>query len=101
MNRQLILTSIINCFIFMFIIQANVMALDDISSMQCEGGIVSTGDSEDSVREKCGDPQQVLRPDPREPVVWVYNFGSTQFVYQVSIVNGQVERIQTGTYGGD
>ncbi len=101
MNRQLILTSIINCFIFMFIIQPNVMALDDISSMQCEGGIVSSGDSEDSVREKCGDPQQVLRPDPREPVVWVYNFGSTQFVYQVSIVNGQVERIQTGTYGGD
>ena len=101
MNRQLILTSIINCFIFMFIIQPNLMALDDISSMQCEGGIVSSGDSEDSVREKCGDPQQVLRPDPREPVVWVYNFGSTQFVYQVSIVNGQVERIQTGTYGGD
>ena len=101
MNRQLILTSIINCFIFMFIIQPNVMALDDISSMQCEGGIVSSGDSEDSVREKCGDPQQVLRPDPREPVVWVYNFGSTQFVYQVSIVNGQVERIQSGTYGGD
>jgi hypothetical protein len=101
MNRQLILTSIINCFIFMFIIQPNLMALDDISSMQCEGGIVSSGDSEDSVRQKCGDPQQVLRPDPREPVVWVYNFGSTQFVYQVSIVNGQVERIQTGTYGGD
>ena len=101
MNRQLILTSIINCFIFLFIIQPNVMALDDISSMQCEGGIVSSGDSEDSVREKCGDPQQVLRPDPREPVVWVYNFGSTQFVYQVSIVNGQVERIQSGTYGGD
>ena len=101
MNRQLILTSIINCFIFMLIIQPNVMALDDISSMQCEGGIVASGDSEDSVREKCGDPQQVLRPDPREPVVWVYNFGSTQFVYQVSIVNGQVERIQTGTYGGD
>lgn len=99
MNRKLILTLIINCFIFMFIIQPNVIALDDISSLQCDGGIVVSGDSEESVREKCGNPDQVLRPDPQEPVVWVYNFGSNQFVYQVSIVNGQVERIQTGKYG--
>ena len=101
MNRKLILTDRFIFFIFIFIIQPNVMALDDTSSMQCDGGIVAPGDSEDSVREKCGQPQQVLRPDPQEPVVWVYNFGSTQFVYHVSIVNGQVERIQTGTYGGD
>ena len=99
MDRKLILTLIINCFIFMFIIQPNVIALDDISSLQCDGGIVVSGDSEESVREKCGNPDQVLRPDPQEPVVWVYNFGSNQFVYQVSIVNGQVERIQTGKYG--
>jgi len=33
--------------------------------------------------------------------VWVYNFGSTQFASYVSIVNGQVERVQTGAYGGD
>jgi hypothetical protein len=100
MDRKLILTVII-CFIFSFVLKPNVIALDDTSSMQCNGGIVLPGDSEDSVREKCGDPQQVLRPDPQEPVVWVYNLGSTQFVYRVSIVNGQVERIQTGTYGGD
>lgn len=101
MNRKLILTEVLYAFIFIFIIQANVIALDDTPSMQCAGGIVAPGDSEDSVREKCGEPQQVLRPDPQEPAVWVYNFGSTQFVYQVSIVNGQIERIQTGTYGGD
>ena len=100
MNRKIILTIAINCFIFIFIIQPDLMAQDDTPSMQCDGGIVAPGDSEDSVREKCGEPQQVLRPDPQEPVVWVYNFGSTQFVYQVSIVNGQVERIQTGAYGG-
>lgn len=101
MNRKLILTMVIPCFIFIFIAQPNVMALDDTSSMQCDGGIVAPGDSEDSVREKCGEPQKVLRPDPQEPVVWVYNFGSTQFTYHISIVNGQIERIQTGTYGGD
>jgi hypothetical protein len=99
MNRKIILAIAANFFIFLFIIQPNVTALDDTSSMQCESGIVAAGDSEDSVKEKCGPPQQVLRPDPQEPVVWVYNFGPTQLTYHVSIVNGKVERIQTGTYG--
>jgi hypothetical protein len=101
MNRKRILTEVLYAFIFIFIIQANATALDDTPSMQCAGGIVAPGDSQDSIREKCGEPQKVLRPDPQEPVVWVYNFGSTQFVYYVSIVNGLVERIQTGTYGGE
>ena len=93
MSLKMILTLFINTFIFVFVIQPNVMALDDTSSLQCDGGIVAPGDSEDSVREKCGDPQQVLTPDPQEPVKWVYDLGGT---YYVSIVNGKVERIQEG-----
>jgi len=54
---------------------------------------VAPGDSADSVKEKCGEPQQVLTPDPQEPIKWVYDFGGT---YYVSIVNGKVERIQVG-----
>ncbi len=99
MNRKRILTKAICALIFIFIFQPHLMALDDTSSMQCDGGIVAPGDPEDSVAEKCGQPQKVLRPDPQEPVVWVYNFGSTRLTYHVSIVNGQVERIQTGSYG--
>jgi len=93
MSRKMILTVFINAFIFIFVIQPNVMALDDTSSLQCDGGIVAPGDSEDSVREKCGEPKQVLTPDPQEPVKWVYDLGGT---YYVSIVNGKVERIQVG-----
>jgi hypothetical protein len=70
-------------------------------TLQCDGGIVVRGDSEDSDREKCGDPQKILSPDPQEPAVWVYNFGSTEFFNFVSIVNGNVERIQMGDYGGN
>ena len=99
MNRKIISTIAITVFIFIFFTQPPVMALDDEPSMQCEGGIVVPGNSEDSVKEKCGEPRKVLRPDPQEPVVWVYNFGSTEFEYYVSMVNGQVQRIQTGAYG--
>ena len=93
MSRKMILALFINTFIFVFVIPPNVMALDDTSSMQCDGGIVAPGDSEDSVREKCGEPKHVLTPDPQEPVKWVYDLGGT---YHVSIVNGKVERIQEG-----
>jgi hypothetical protein len=93
MSRKKILTVFINALIFIFIIQPYAVALDDTSSLQCDGGIVAPGDSADSVKEKCGEPQQVLTPDPQEPVKWVYDLGGT---YYVSIVNGKVERIQVG-----
>ena len=93
MSRKMILTLFINALIFIFIILPCAMALDDTPSLDCDGGIVAPGDSADSVKEKCGEPQQVLTPDPQEPVKWVYDFGGT---YYVSIVNGKVERIQVG-----
>jgi len=93
MSLKTIPTVFISTVIFIFIIQPCVMALDDTPSLQCDGGIVTPGDSEDSVREKCGEPKQVLTPDPQEPVKWVYDLGGT---YYVSIVNGKVERIQVG-----
>jgi hypothetical protein len=92
MSSKIIL-AFISALIFTFGIQPNSMALDDTSTMRCDGGIVTAGDSEDSVKEKCGEPQQVLTPDPQEPIKWVYDLGST---YYVSIVNGKVERIQVG-----
>ena len=93
MSLKTIPTVFISTVIFIFIIQPCVMALDDTPSLQCDGGIVAPGDSADSVKEKCGEPQQMLTPDPQEPVKWVYDFGGT---YYVSIVNGKVERIQVG-----
>jgi len=93
MNRKTILALFMNASIFIFVFQPYVMALDDTSSIQCDGGIVVPGDSEDILKEKCGEPQQVLTPDPQEPVQWVYDLGGT---YYVSIVNGKVERIQVG-----
>ena len=79
--------------------QPGSSALDEAPSLQCDGGIVSPGDTADSVRNKCGDPQKVTQEDADSPAVWFYNFGSTEFVYYVSFTNGIVERIQMGGYG--
>jgi len=99
MSKKLILTMLITSFIGMFVIQPNLSALDSASSLECDGGTISQGDSEDSVRDKCGDPQKVTQRDVDSPIIWFYNFGPSEFVNYVSFTNGIVERIQTGGYG--
>lgn len=79
--------------------QTNLSALYDESSLQCSGGTVLAGASEDSVRDKCGEPQKVTQEDAESPVVWFYNFGPSEFVYYVSFTNGVIEHIQMGGYG--
>ena len=100
MNKKLILTILMTIFIGMLVIEPPILtALDETSSLECEGGIVSRGDSEDSVRDKCGNPQKVSQRDVDSPIIWFYNFGPNEFVYYVTFTNGIVERIQMGDYG--
>jgi len=99
MRKKLILTILIAAFMSMFVIQPDLSALDDASSIECDNGIVSQGDSEDSVRDKCGIPQKVTQEGVDSPIVWYYNFGPSDFVSYVSFTNGIVERIQMGGYG--
>jgi len=99
MRKKLRLSMLATAFVGLFVILPNLSALDDASSLECSGGIVLSGDSEDSVRDKCGDPQKVTREDADSPIIWFYNFGPSEFVGYVSFTNGIVERIQMGGYG--
>ena len=99
MHKKLRLAILATVLLSLFVIPPNLLALDGVSSLQCSGGIVLSGDSEDSVRDKCGDPQKVTREDADSPIIWFYNFGPSEFVCYVSFTNGIVERIQMGGYG--
>jgi hypothetical protein len=99
MSQKFILTLLITAFMGMFVIQPDLLALDEAASLICEDGTVSIGDSEDSVRDKCGDPQKVSQRDIDSPIIWFYNFGPSEFVYYVTFTNGIVERIQMDGYG--
>ncbi|MBW2434082.1 MAG: DUF2845 domain-containing protein [Deltaproteobacteria bacterium] len=98
-KRISILTITIAIFASLFFSRTNLSALDDASSLQCSGGTVFVGDSEGSVRDKCGEPQKVTQEDADSPIVWFYNFGPSEFVCYVSFTNGVAERIQMGGYG--
>jgi hypothetical protein len=99
MSNKFILTILATVVFSLFFIQPNLLALDSTSSLECDGGIVSQGDSEDSVRDKCGEPQKVTQQDADSPIIWFYNFGPSEFVAYVSFTNGIVERIEMGGYG--
>jgi hypothetical protein len=99
MRKKIMLAILATAFSGLFFMAPNCVALDDAVSLECNGGTVSPGDSEDSVRDKCGNPQTVTREDADSPPIWFYNFGPTEFVYYVSFTNGIVERIQMGGYG--
>lgn len=99
MGKKLLCSILITAFAGMFVIQPNLSALDDAPSLECDGGIVTVGDSEDSVRDKCGPPQKVIPSDGDSPIIWYYNFGYNDFVYYVSFTDEVVERIQMGGYG--
>ena len=99
MRKKLIRTILITAFMGMFVLPPGLSALEGTSSLECNNGIVSQGDSEDSVRDKCGNPQKVTQRDVDSPIIWFYNFGPSEFVSYVSFTKGMVERIQMGGYG--
>ena len=99
MSKKRIATLVLTALMVMVVLRPDLSALDDESSLECSGGIVLFGDSQDSVRDKCGSPQKVTQEDADSPIVWFYNFGPSEFVSYVSFTNGVVERIQMGGYG--
>jgi hypothetical protein len=89
-------------------------------SIQCDGGIVSAGDSKVDLLGKCGPPalreargeERAAGLVARDGVglaqtrvlfvgveVWTYDFGPRRFVQYVTIENGKVARVERGGYG--
>ena len=78
-------------------------------SMQCDGGIVSVGDSKLDLLAKCGRP--ALVDDCQHEwsdgsgqyqiavARWTYNFGPNRFVQVATLVAGKVVGIERGGYG--
>jgi len=82
-------------------------------SMRCQNGIVSVGDNIPDVLKKCGPPTfQDRREQTRsggnrygrthELITvedWVYNFGTQEFMYEVTFHNGRVVKIESREHG--
>ena len=71
----------------------NINNLADQSSYRCYGGIVSTGDSERSVSDKCGAPLERTRRQSDSYDIWIYHFGQSNFMYYFGFLHGRLQRI--------
>ena len=67
-------------------------SLADQSSYRCSGGVVAVGDSDRSVREKCGDPLEIGRKQDFGPI-WIYHTAQGNFMYYLAFMNGRLQRI--------
>ena len=70
-----------------------VFALDDISNMVCGEVIAEIGDQQFAFQQKCGPPTAT----EKNGQVWIYDRRPDNFVYYVTLTEGQVERIQVGS----
>jgi hypothetical protein len=66
-----------------------VLAAEETSTMMCDEGVVSIGDTDASVREKCGEPNS------QSADKWVYDFGPSEY-FTVVFKEGKVVRILEG-----
>jgi hypothetical protein len=84
--------------ILLFVSACPSFAVDreDVDSLGCSNGIVNVGDSKSDVLEKCGEP---TRKEGFQEYIWVYDFGSSDFLYYLTFYKDRLERIQTGSYG--
>lgn len=85
------------------------------SSLRCDGGIVSVGDSKLDLLAKCGAPSLAERSGDAVAVLqggvglerhlfvnaehWTYDFGRNRFIYVVTLVRGKVTAFERGGYG--
>jgi Protein of unknown function (DUF2845) len=65
---------------------ADVLADEETSTLMCDGGVVSIGDPDADVREKCGEPNSQSMDK------WIYDFGPSES-FTVIFKKGKVLRI--------
>jgi hypothetical protein len=70
----------------------NIFSMADQSTYRCPDGLVAVGDSDRSVRSKCGNPIDVLSVQDAGPI-WIYQQGQAKFMYYLEFRNGRLERI--------
>jgi hypothetical protein len=77
--------------------------------MRCNGDLISIGDGEAVVQQKCGAPTKAARRDERTYVrgryfrsvvdTWTYDRGRSEFVRILTFVDGALRTVELGDYG--
>ena len=95
MIRNILYFGVVLALLIVFVEKSHSVdfnSLADQSSYRCSGGVVSVGDSDRDVREKCGDPLEIGKKQDYGPI-WIYYENQADFMYYLEILNGKLQRI--------
>ncbi len=95
MIRNILYFGVVFAFLIVFAEKSHSVdfnSLADQSSYRCSGGVVSVGDLDRDVREKCGDPLEIGRRQDFGPI-WIYYEDQANFMYYLAFLNGKLQRI--------
>ena len=70
----------------------DIYNMADQSTWRCPGGIVSVGDLDRDVEDKCGSPDDVVQVQDVGPV-GIYTPGQGRFMYYLAFQHGNLQRI--------
>lgn len=84
-----------------FVLYGGVLCIADdfgSESLQCSMGTISIGNPKAEVLSLCGPPtSKSTQPDGTE--TWMYNFGSTDYIYNLNFIGDQLNTIMQGGRG--
>lgn len=107
-------------FLFGFFMLTLIFAVPFRSSgdggFRCGGRIIEAGQTQDYVRQECGEPSNIETRterlerdfnrkgyryvlDENKIEIWTYNPGATEFVRYLTFKNGKLIDVRTGGYG--
>ena len=95
MSRNTIYLGVVLAFLLAAPQILNAIDIDNLAdqgTLRCYGGVVSTGDSDRAVLQKCGEPLEVQHKQDVGPV-WIYNIGQSKFMYYLAFLHGKLQRI--------
>ena len=84
--KKIYILAVCLCVTMAFSVTTAVRADEETSSMMCDGGEVSIGDSQGDVQQNCGEPNDQSMDK------WIYDFGPSEY-YTVIFEEGKVKRI--------
>ena len=93
----LIVLGVISIFPFItgsdYIWREDILKGSDRSSYRCPNGLVSRGDLARDVLDKCGEPLRRARMQLEPYDIWIYRFGTGDFIVYMAMTHEKVQRI--------
>ena len=86
MKKSKLLVTGLTLLVIALLNPAFIFAYEETETMMCDGGVVSAGDKEFDVLQKCGQPNQ------EGTTRWLYDFGPSQ-TFIVIFEGGEVVKI--------